>query len=47
MVDVGTITFQLSVRACDVSFADFALDDVRVWRWYGIEYGFIDPKILR
>lgn len=46
MVDVGTITFQLSVRACDISLADFALNDIRVWRGYGIEDGFIDPKIL-
>lgn len=46
MVDVRTITFQLAVWACDISLADFALDDVRVWRWYGIEDGFIDPKIL-
>lgn len=46
MVDVRTITFQLSVWACDISLADFALDDVRVWRWYVIEDGFIDPKIL-
>lgn len=46
MVDVGTITFQLSVRACDISLADIALDDIRVWRGYGIEDGFIDPKIF-
>ena len=46
MVDVGTIAFQLSVRACDISLADIALDDVRVWRRYGVEDGFVDPKIL-
>lgn len=46
MVDVGTIAFQLSVRACDISLADIALNDVRVWRWYGVEDGFVDPKIL-
>lgn len=46
MVDVGTITFQLSVRACDISLADFAFNNVWVWRWYGVEDGFIDPKIL-
>lgn len=46
MVDVGTIPFQLSVRACDISLAYFALNDVRVWRGYGIEDGFIDPKVL-
>lgn len=31
MVDVGTIAFQLPVRACDITLADIALDDVRVW----------------
>lgn len=46
MVDIGTIALQLSVRACDISLADFALNDVRVWRGYGIEDGFIDPKIF-